>query len=81
MNIEKPNRAKLASLFKRVAKTQQDFANALSRQTKIAVSQQQILNWMKRENVPADWVLHIVIASKGQIGAHELRPDVFPSPE
>jgi DNA-binding transcriptional regulator YdaS (Cro superfamily) len=77
---QKPNRAKLAALFQRVAKTQQGFADALSRKTGDQVSQQLILNWLKRENVPANWVHVIVEASDGDVHPHELRPDVFPAP-
>ena len=77
---QKPNRAKLAAIFQRVAKTQQGFADALSAETQGPVSQQLILNWLKRENVPANWVSAIVNASKGRIHPHELRPDVFPAP-
>lgn len=81
MNIEKPNRAKLASLFQRVAKTQEGFSAALAKQTGDTVFRQTVQQWLKRENVPAQWVGVICAASNGRIASHELRPDLFPAPE
>lgn len=74
---QKPNRAKLAEIFQRVSKTQEGFAAALSKASGIHCSQQAVNNWLKREQVPADWVKHIVTASQGAIDPGEIRPDVF----
>lgn len=73
----KPNRAKLAELFQRVAPTQAGFAEALTRQSGNFCSQQAVQNWLKREQVPVQWVGHIVRAGGGKVSAAEIRPDVF----
>ena len=73
----KPNRARLASLFQIVSTTQQGFAEALAKVSGTPVSQQQVQLWLKRENVPGQWVQHIVKASGGEITTSDLRPDIF----
>lgn len=39
-----------------------------------------VRQWRKR-GVPAERVLEIVIAVKGEVTAYELRPDIYPDPE
>jgi len=78
---EKPNRAKLAEIFRRVESTQAAFASTLTKHSGAVCSQQTVQQWLKRENVPAEWVSRIVNASGGSVFAYEIRPDVFPVPE
>ena len=52
---EKPNRTLLASIFQRVAPTQEGFAYAIGKAAKLPASQQLVQNWLKRENVPVHW--------------------------
>lgn len=75
--VELPNRAKLGEIFGRVAKTQEGFADALTRHSGVNVSQQVVNNWLKREQVPASWVRYVVQAGAGKIAADEVRPDIF----
>ena len=79
--IKKPNRAMLASIFQRVAVTQEAFAKKLATHAGVDCSQQTVQQWLKRENVPPEWVTRIVRASEGEVYAYEIRPDVFPVPD
>lgn len=78
--IEKPNRAKLASLFHLISKTQKGFSDAIGESSGIPLTQQAVNRWLQRESVPAGWCIRIVKASGGRITAHDLRPDLFASP-
>ena len=75
-----PNRSKLAEIFQRVALTQEGFVSELTKVSGTLCSQQTVQNWLKREQVPAGWVKHIVKASRGSVEPGEIRPDVFGTP-
>lgn len=53
--------------------------SALARQ--INTSQQNVWAWLKKADgkVPAEYVLPIEKATCGEVGRHELRPDIYPS--
>ena len=46
----------------------------------IGASQQRVSSWIKRGMaVPAEFVLPIERATRGQVTRHELRPDLYPA--
>lgn len=48
----------------------------------IGATQQHIWNWLNRDKqVPADRVLPIVSAVRGQVRPYDLRPDIYPDPD
>lgn len=48
----------------------------------VGVKQQYVWNWLnKNKSVPAEYVIPIEKATKGEITRHELRPDIYPSEE
>lgn len=53
-------------------RSQQPMADALG------VSQSVVSKWMRRGELPAEYVLKVEMLTKGRITKHDLRPDIYP---